>query len=90
MTASAAKSGWPGDAQDGLDVGEILLEAARCDQLDEADRLVAGVPEGVLDASRLDDGLAGAGLADLVADLHAEQTGDHVRDLVLVGVRVQG
>ncbi len=76
--------------QRGRKLAEVALEAPGRDDLEQARRLVAGVPERVRDPARLDDELAGARLDDLVADLHGDTALEHVGVLVLVAVRVDG
>jgi hypothetical protein len=50
---------------------------------------ISGVPEGVLDAARLEDEVAGPGYVDLVSDLDADLAFEHVSVLVLAFVCVQ-
>src|SRR5581483_11976311 len=65
------------------DLPEVVLEAGGRDELEEAERLVAGVPERVLLAARLAHDLPRPRLDDLSAKLRAEATLEHVRVLVL-------
>jgi hypothetical protein len=70
------------------DLGEVGLEAGRRDDLEQPGRRVRAVPERVRDPARLDDEVARARVAHLVADLHADLALDHVGVLVLVAVDV--
>jgi|SRR5918995_4138150 hypothetical protein len=49
---------------------------------------ISGVPEGVRDAARLEDEVAGPGYVDLVSDLDADLAFEHVSVLVLAFVCV--
>ena len=75
----AAPAGVVENRGDGL---EVAGERARRDDLEEAGRLVAGVPERVRDAARLGHQLARAGLDLRPAHERAEATAEHERVLV--------
>jgi hypothetical protein len=65
---------------------EVLLEPGGGDDLQSPRRLFSRVPEGVRDAPQLEDEISRTGYADLVPDLDADLTLEHVGVLVLVGV----
>jgi hypothetical protein len=68
--------------------GEVLLEAGRTDELEEASRGVAGVPEGVGDTAGLDDKDAGTGGVDLITDLDPDSALQDKGILVFIDVSV--
>jgi hypothetical protein len=91
MTAPSACSsggpGWAGGRRGAISAkyrskpaGEMISKRPR--------RRVSRVPEGVRDASGLEDEIPGPGDADLVPDLDADLTLEHVGVLVLALVRV--
>lgn len=61
------------------ELAEVVGEASRSDDLQEAQRLVGRVPEGVLLPPRLPDEVTGPGLDDLTAELRAEPAFDLAR-----------
>src|SRR4051794_12558068 len=67
-----------------------MLEAGRGDDLDQAGRLVAVVPESVPLVAWFDDEVPGLAVDDLAVGPEADASLDHVRVLVLARVAVQG
>src|SRR5712691_4258049 len=67
---------------------KTVLKPAREDQLDQARRRRAVVPQGVRDTSRLEDVRPGRGNELVVPDHYADLALEHVRQLVFFGVRV--
>ena len=83
--------GWArvGGGEKGRDLGEVPLEPHGRDYLKRPRRRLARVPEGLRHAPRLEGQVAGAGNKDLVPDLDADLTFEHVGVFVLTLVGVQ-
>jgi hypothetical protein len=68
---------------------KVVLEPGGGDQLQQARRLIAGVPERMGDPTGLEQQVAGTSLEQLVAELDAEASLQHVGVLVLVVVGME-
>jgi hypothetical protein len=84
-----AASSRPGAGEERGELAEVVLEPGGGDQLEQAGRLVAGVPEGVGDTAGLEDEVAGSRLEHLGTELQAEAAFHHIGVLVLVAVGVE-
>jgi hypothetical protein len=71
------------------ELAKQLLEASRGDDLQDAGRLVASVPEGVPLPAGLEDEIAGVGHDLMVAQQRSHPALEHVAVFILAAVQVQ-
>jgi hypothetical protein len=79
-----------GHAAEVDELGKELLEASGGDDLEDARRLVAAVPEGEPLIARLEDQIAGLADQRFVAEQRADLPLKHVAVLVLAAVAMRG